>query len=37
MEGWPNREVAARMGRTEPTVERKLRSNRRLRSEEVES
>jgi hypothetical protein len=37
MEGWTNREVAARLGCVEPTVERKLRSIRRLWSEEVES
>ena len=37
MEGWTNREIAARLGCIEVTVERKLRSIRRLWSEEVES
>jgi DNA-directed RNA polymerase specialized sigma24 family protein len=36
MEGWTNREIAARLGCVEHTVERKLRSIRRLWSEEVE-
>jgi DNA-directed RNA polymerase specialized sigma24 family protein len=35
MEGWTNREVAARLGCVEHTAERKLRSIRRLWSEEV--
>jgi DNA-directed RNA polymerase specialized sigma24 family protein len=34
MEGWTNREIAAGLGCVEPTVERKLRSIRRLWSEE---
>jgi DNA-directed RNA polymerase specialized sigma24 family protein len=37
MEGWTNREIAARLGCVEHTVERKLRSIRRLWSEEVAS
>ena len=37
MEGWTNREIAARLGCVEHTVERKLRSIRRLWSEEVGS
>jgi DNA-directed RNA polymerase specialized sigma24 family protein len=35
MEGWTNREIAARLDCVEPTVERKVRSIRRLWSEEV--
>ena len=35
MEGWTNREIADRLGCVEHTVERKLRSIRRLWSEEV--
>ena len=35
MEGWTNREIAARLGCVEHTVERKLRSIRRLWSEAV--
>jgi DNA-directed RNA polymerase specialized sigma24 family protein len=35
MEGWTNREIAARLGCVENTVERKLRSIRSLWSEEV--
>ena len=37
MEGWTNREIAARLGCAEKSVERKLRSIRRLWTEEVES
>jgi DNA-directed RNA polymerase specialized sigma24 family protein len=37
MEGWTNHEIAGRLGCVEHTVERKLRSIRRLWSEEVES
>jgi DNA-directed RNA polymerase specialized sigma24 family protein len=35
MEGWTNRQIAARLGCVEDTVERKLRSIRRLWSQEV--
>ena len=35
MEGWTNRQIAARLGCVEETVERKLRSIRRLWSQEV--
>ncbi len=35
MEGWTNREIAARMGCVEHTVERKVRSIRRLWSRET--
>ena len=37
MEGWTNREIAARLGCVEQTVERKLRSIRRLWTGEVGS
>jgi DNA-directed RNA polymerase specialized sigma24 family protein len=37
MEGWTNREIAVRLGCAEKSVERKLRSIRRLWTEEVES
>jgi DNA-directed RNA polymerase specialized sigma24 family protein len=37
MEGWTNREIAARLGCIEQSIERKLRSIRRLWSEEVGS
>jgi DNA-directed RNA polymerase specialized sigma24 family protein len=37
MEGWTNREIAARLGCVDHTVERKLRSIRRLWSEEAGS